>query len=100
MYMRNEIKNEEEQKLWKETIISGIALWIVLAVFMATNVNVHDFIFMMILNTMLIALGIFCYTAGKVTFAGRHTSNESTEADRHPVSNTANTNIQPHNFFI
>lgn len=59
MYMRNEIKNEEEQKLWKETIISGIALWIVLAVFMATNVNVHDFIFMMILNTMLIALGIF-----------------------------------------
>ena len=41
MYMRNEIKNEEEQKLWKETIISGIALWIVLAVFMATNVNVH-----------------------------------------------------------
>ena len=54
MYMRNEIKNEEEQKLWKETIISGIALWIVLAVFMATNVNVHDFIFMMILNTILL----------------------------------------------
>lgn len=62
MYMRNEIKNEEEQKLWKETIISGIALWIVLAVFIATNVNVHDFIFMMTLNTMLIALGIFYYT--------------------------------------
>ena len=69
MYMRNEIKNEEEQKLWKETIISGIALWIVLAVFMATNVNVHDFIFMMILNTMLIALGIFCYIQKTPVFA-------------------------------
>lgn len=69
MYMRNEIKNEEEQKLWKETIIPGIALWIVLAVFMATNVNVHDFIFMMILNTMLIALGIFCYIQKTPVFA-------------------------------
>ncbi len=29
-----------------------------------------------------------------------HIERESTEADRHPVSNTANTNIQPHNFFI
>lgn len=69
MYMRNEIKNEEEQKLWKETVVSGIALWIALAGFMAANVNAHDFIFMMTINAITIALGVFYYTKKTPIFA-------------------------------
>lgn len=62
MYMRNEIKNEE-QKLWKETIMSGTILWIILVVLLATGSKNHfELIIMTSFNAMIIALGCgFCY---------------------------------------
>lgn len=62
MYMRNEIKNEEEQKLWRETIISGTILWIILAVLLATGSKNHfELIIMTSFNAMIIALGCGFY---------------------------------------
>lgn len=70
MYMRNEIKNKEEQKLWKETIVSGIMLWVILVILISTGTNDYSgFIIITIFNAMIIALGCGFYMQ-KESFLG------------------------------